>query len=85
MQGSRWASLSVSRFHEECSGDVNSKKLPYLLDGNVTTSSSSFVSGVSGEWQRGIAAATALLSPALLSPAANDGNTMLASPIFPVE
>nr|GLL49770.1 hypothetical protein Itr_chr15CG14110 [Ipomoea trifida] len=26
--GSRWASLSASRFHEERSGDVNSKKLP---------------------------------------------------------
>nr|GMC52723.1 hypothetical protein Iba_scaffold30427CG0010 [Ipomoea batatas]GME21569.1 hypothetical protein Iba_scaffold28322CG0010 [Ipomoea batatas] len=57
MQGSRWASLSASRFHEECSGDVNSKKFPYLLDGNETTSSSTSVSGEGGEWQRGIAAA----------------------------
>nr|GLL46332.1 hypothetical protein Itr_chr14CG09880 [Ipomoea trifida]GLL46333.1 hypothetical protein Itr_chr14CG09890 [Ipomoea trifida] len=28
VQGSRWASLSASRFHEERSRDVNSKKLP---------------------------------------------------------
>nr|GLL31394.1 hypothetical protein Itr_chr07CG08990 [Ipomoea trifida] len=57
MQGNRWASLSASRFHEECSRDVNYKKFSYLLDGNETTSSSTSVFGEGGEWQREIAAA----------------------------
>nr|GLL46234.1 hypothetical protein Itr_chr14CG08750 [Ipomoea trifida]GLL46235.1 hypothetical protein Itr_chr14CG08760 [Ipomoea trifida] len=85
MQGNRWASLSASRFHEECSWDVNSKEFPYLLDGNETTSSSTSVSGEGGEWQRGMAATAFSSFPALLSPAANDGNTRLASPVFPAE